>query len=231
MFCWSVSKVCARRFRSNLTEPLKHIPHLYVEKWDERLLEVTQEQERHLSRVLRMSAGEPISYTNGVGLVGSGTWNGQSIERGEEESIARPSRLVLAVAPPANKDRLRFTVEKLAELGVESLVWLKTNRGNGRIPPIEKMSAWAISALEQSRGGWMMSVGDRLVDWSDLEEPIVVGQLDGRSGIDVPRTVVIGPEGGLDRGEIPPGTDEVTLGSTVLRVETAAVVAAIKFRG
>ncbi len=193
------------------------------------MLQVSREQGRHLSHVLRATAGDPISYTNGEGLVGSGTWNGNSIARGEEETIARPSQLVLAVAPPANKDRLRFTVEKLAELGVERLVWFKARWGNRRIPHLQKQSAWAISALEQSRGAWLMSVSDTLVDWSDLEAPLAVCQPGGPSAVVAPRTLVIGPEGGFDPGEIPPGTDEVSLGTTVLRVETAAIVAAIKF--
>lgn len=75
-----------------------------------------------------------------------------------------------------------------------------------------------------------MSVGDDLVGWSDLEQPIVVCHPGGESLVEVTRTVVIGPEGGFDEGEIPPGTSEISLGPNVLRVETAAVVAAIKFR-
>ena len=209
---------------------MKHIPHLYVRDLGDREFQLTPEQERHLTRVLRTTAGDQVSYTNGEGLIGSGTWDGTWVVRGDEQIVARPSELVLAVAPPANKDRLRFTVEKLAELGVERLVWLKTEWGNRRIPSLEKQSAWAVSALEQSRGAWLMSVGDDLVDWSDLEEPIVVCQQGGEAVVVSPRTVVIGPEGGLDPGEIPRGTNQVSLGSTVLRVETAAVVAAIKFR-
>jgi len=40
------------------------------------------------------------------------------------------------------------------------------------------------------------------------------------------RTVVIGPEGGWAPGEIPDTMRRWSLGSTVLRVETAAIVAA-----
>ncbi|HEY5889691.1 MAG TPA: 16S rRNA (uracil(1498)-N(3))-methyltransferase [Acidimicrobiia bacterium] len=209
---------------------MKHVPHIYVKDWGHKVLDVAPEQQRHVTRVLRTVAGDPISYTNGEGLLGSGIWDGTSVVRGDEEMVARPSELVVAVAPPANKDRLRFTVEKLAELGVERLVWLETKWGGRRVPPVEKQSAWAISALEQSRGAWLMWLGDDLVGWSDLEQPIVVCQPGGESLVELTRTVVIGPEGGFDPGEIPPGTSEISLGPTVLRVETAAVAAAIKFR-
>jgi 16S rRNA U1498 N3-methylase RsmE len=76
-----------------------------------------------------------------------------------------------------------------------------------------------------------MKVGDNLHDWSDLETPIVVCNQSGKPPSVYPRTVVIGPEGGLDPGEIPPGSHQVSLGDTVLRIETAAIVAATKFRG
>jgi 16S rRNA (uracil1498-N3)-methyltransferase len=210
---------------------LKHVPHLYVANWEESVLRVSREQQHHLSRVLRASEGDDISYTNGKGLLGSGTWAGDSIVRGEEQLIARPSQLVMAVAPPENKDRLRFTVEKLAELGIEALFWLETRWGGRRIPATVKQSAWAVAALEQSRGAWLMEVGDRLRDWSELETPIVVCNQSGHPPSGSPRTVVIGPEGGLDPGEIPPGSHQVSLGETVLRIETAAIVAATKFRG
>jgi RsmE family RNA methyltransferase len=42
------------------------------------------------------------------------------------------------------------------------------------------------------------------------------------------RTVVIGPEGGWSAGEIPEEAVRYDLGATVLRVETAALVAAAR---
>jgi 16S rRNA U1498 N3-methylase RsmE len=43
-----------------------------------------------------------------------------------------------------------------------------------------------------------------------------------------PRTVVIGPEGGWAPGEIPESVTRLDLGTTILRVETAALVAAAR---
>jgi RsmE family RNA methyltransferase len=43
----------------------------------------------------------------------------------------------------------------------------------------------------------------------------------------VPTTVVIGPEGGFSEDELAVGVPRVCLGTTVLRVETAALVAAV----
>ncbi|HSO49781.1 MAG TPA: RsmE family RNA methyltransferase, partial [Acidimicrobiia bacterium] len=137
--------------------------------------------------------------------------------------------LTLAVAPPASRDRCRFLVEKLSELGVARLVWLATSHGEGRSPHAGKTDLWAASALEQSRGGWLMEVGTDLVSWDDLDRPLVVAVPGGGSDVFEVRTVAVGPEGGLDPAEIPADAASIDLGSTILRVETAAVIAASRF--
>jgi 16S rRNA (uracil1498-N3)-methyltransferase len=208
----------------------RHVPHLLVEgAWDDDSLVVTKEQLHHLEKVLRVTSGEEVSYTNGRGTVGTGVFRDGRIVRDRELTVPRPSPLTLAVAPPASRDRCRFLVEKLSELGVARLVWLSTNRGEGRIPHVGKSSLWAVSALEQSRGGWLIDVGTDLVSWGDLDRPLVVAVPGGGSEIFEVRTVAIGPEGGLDSAEIPPDAASIDLGSTILRVETAAVVAASRF--
>lgn len=77
-----------------------------------------------------------------------------------------------------------------------------------------------------------MRTGATLLDFADLEPPIVVcsptgGAPDLRTR---PRTVVIGPEGGLSPAEVPGTAEQVSLAETILRIETAAMAAAIIFR-
>lgn len=182
-----------------------------------------------MRRVLKIDHGADVTYTDGVGEFGHGRWSGSSVTRGDEESRGRPGNLVLAVAPPANRDRVRFVVEKLAEVGVDSLLWLATRHGSGRVPSLQRQRGWAISALEQSRGSWLMALGEDLVGWADLERPLAVC-VPGESGSDAKfRTLAIGPEGGFDPDEIPEDAQRVGLGETILRVETAALAAAVKF--
>jgi RsmE family RNA methyltransferase len=132
----------------------------------------------------------------------------------------------VAAAPPANKDRQRFLVEKLAELGVARLRWLATRHGKNRVASGSKQFAWVLAATEQSRGAWLMETSAETVEWQDLEEPVVVCHPGGDSDDPSARTVVIGPEGGFAEDEIPDDTVTWDLGPNVLRVETAAVVAA-----
>jgi RsmE family RNA methyltransferase len=120
-------------------------------------------------------------------------------------------------------------VEKLSELGVDRLIWLRTRHGEGRPPKPTKAEAWARSALQQSRGTWVLHI----------EGPMTIGDLPmsptlwvAERETDPPPSVVeggilvIGPEAGLAEGEAPQRANRMSLGPRVLRVETAALVGA-----
>ncbi len=211
---------------------MKHVPHVIVATpWDDVELSLSVVQWRHLTRVLRMKRGKPVTYTDGFGRFGEGALSDHSIRRGSEREIARGVELTVAVAPPSNKDRQRYLVEKLAELGVSRLQWLTTAHGSGRIASPGKVFSWVSAALEQSQGAWLMETTPGLVKWDDLAEPTLVCSPGGGELASRPRTVVIGPEGGFSDGEIPEGFARWNLGPNVLRVETAAVVAVARILG
>lgn len=204
---------------------MRHRPHLYLPgPWGGDGISLPEDKHHHLVRVLRLGLGDAVSYTDGKGLVGVGQFDGDRIERGDESSIPRPSGLTVAVAPPDSRQRSRFVVEKLAELGAAGLEWVTTRRGEGRPPPKGKADAWAYAALEQSRGAWAMSIGESRIDDLPAEGLVVA---DPAGADEVPtgvETLLVGPEGGLEEDEAPATAYRLNLGTTVLRVETAAVV-------
>lgn len=211
---------------------MKHIPHVVVgAPWPEGNLPVSIVQWRHLSKVLRVGRGDKVTYTDGLGLFGEGVLSNQEIVRGDETKIVRPTDLTMVVAPPANKDRQRFVVEKLTELGVARLLWLETKHGKNRIASPSKIFSWVHTALEQSKGAWLMEVGPQLVSLNELEPPFVVCHPSGGDRPPRSTTVVIGPEGGFGEDEIPEQTETWDLGPTTLRIETAAIVAAGRIAG
>lgn len=207
---------------------MKHVPHVVIgAPWEADDLDVSIVQWRHLTKVLRLGRGDRITYTDGLGVVGEGRLGGgQTVERGDEVGVPRSNELTLAVAAPANKERQRFLVEKLAELGVARLQWLESAHGKSRLTPGPKVFSWVLAGVEQSRGAWLMETSSTIVDWDDLEAPTVVCDPSGEVGTPRARTVVIGPEGGWADGEIPAGLPTWSLGPTILRTETAAIVAA-----
>jgi 16S rRNA (uracil1498-N3)-methyltransferase len=198
--------------------------------WDERSIELSIVQWRHLTKVLRVKRGAEITYTDGLGTIGTGRLASQAVERGEETTVERPSTLTVAVAPPSNKDRQRFLVEKLAELGVQRLIWLETEHGTDRVANPAKVFSWVLAAVEQSRGAWLMETSDELAAITELQGRVVVCHPDGETEPGHADVLVVGPEGGFADGEL---TDDMLLwdlGPTVLRVETAAIVAASRIR-
>ena len=186
----------------------------------------------HLEKVLRNSGPLEVSYTDGAGLVGSGVYSAGWIERGSESVHKRKNAVTIAVAPPKNKSRARFIVEKLAEIGAARLLWLETARAEGRVPRIEKSASWAQAALEQSRGSWLMEVAGP-VAVADIQRfgTVLLADPHGEDidDIELPADAIlcVGPEGGFAPDEFLQSVIRVSLGTNVLRVETAALVAAV----
>jgi 16S rRNA (uracil1498-N3)-methyltransferase len=208
---------------------MAHVPHLLLSgPWASGELQVSSDQRSHLENVLRAKDGDPVSYTDGRGILGEGRYRAGSVTRGKETRHERPTDLVLVAAPPDDRQRVRFMVEKLSELGVAELRFLATRYGQGRPQNEAKLRGWAVSGLEQSRGAWLMATSTGLVTFADITGPFVVCDAGGSRENPHARTVVIGPEGGWAPDEVPIGAVRYDLGDTVLRVETAAIVAAAR---
>ncbi len=215
-----------------------HVPHVYVPRpWADDALAVDERERRHLERVLRLEPGAPVSYTDGDGIVGEGRYTAGAIHRGEEEEIPLLSRaLTMAVAAPRQVDRARFVVEKLGELGVERLTWIESGLGEGRPPRPEKSRAWAVAALQQSRGPRLLQIDGPATIAGVVEQlpgAVILVAVPGAGPLEAAVATAaedvvmcIGPEGGFRADDLPPGAIEVGLGPRILRTETAAVVAA-----
>lgn len=189
-------------------------------------------QRSHLSRVLRVDEGSAVSYTDGAGIVGKGRFEFGVVVRGEESHVEpRKPRITLGVAPPRSTDRLRFLVEKVVELGVDEIAWIKTQFGQGRVPSMSKLEAWTLAAVEQSRRAYVPSVGGAMRPIADVVDGRVAVVADQSGDELVTHTaeenlvVVVGPEGGWGPTDAVDGFPSVRLSEAVLRTETAAIAA------
>ncbi|MEN8040662.1 MAG: RsmE family RNA methyltransferase, partial [Actinomycetota bacterium] len=176
---------------------------------------------RHMDTVLKYPDGRPVSYTDGLGLVGSGVWLDGGVQRGSERAgERRVPAVTLAVAPPKSKDRQRFIVEKAQELGVERLVWLTTDHAQGRPVATKRSAAWTVAALEQSRGAWLMAV-EESVALGYLNNPILLhaDAPESLATMDLPDsvTLAIGPEGGFTDRELESANQMASLPTNILR--------------
>jgi 16S rRNA (uracil1498-N3)-methyltransferase len=207
-------------------------------------------QGNYLGNVLRLSAGDSILVFNGR----DGEWQAAVTGRKRLDSLevltqTRPQdRLpdLTYVFAPLKHARLDYMVQKAVEMGASSLQpvltrFTQVSRVNG-----ERMRANVIEAAEQCG---ILSIADvaepvaldrylsqrepqRLLvfcdEAADATSPIqaLQGELPAARGIDV----LIGPEGGFAEEERAillrqPQTLRLSLGSRVLRADTAAVAA------
>lgn len=208
---------------------MPHVPHLFLQPpWREQAIDLSRAQITHLFKALRLKAGSEVSYTDGQGLIGTGELTPAQVVRGTEKSLSPPIDLEVAVAPPHERDRVRFLVEKAAELEVRRIRWLRSRFGNARPNQVGRAGDWAIAALEQSRGGWLTVVEADWINAADLEggRATVLADKEGDRFIPAPPLrVIVGPEGGWAKDEVPSEWPRLSLGRTVLRTETAVVAA------
>ena len=200
----------------------------------------------HLATVRRLRRGDAICLFNGDGR--EYLAEVRAIARRDVEvqvlSIAEPRRELgfrLEVAAPLPKgDRAQFLVEKLTELGVTSLVPLRTARSvvHPRTSKRDKLQRYVIEASKQCGRNVLMHV-EALTGWPEylLRDDIPPQRLLAHPGAPdavwtakTDAALAVGPEGGFSDDELEAarkaGWQLVGLGPRTLRVETAALVLA-----
>jgi 16S rRNA (uracil1498-N3)-methyltransferase len=191
-----------------------------------------------------------VTLSNDDGVIAEGTVAGDEEGRAvvEVTSIRRVIRrspvLSVGLAPPKG-DRLAWAVQKLAELGVDEIVPLRTDRAVRDWDPgregraVAKLRMVAREAATQSRQAFVSMVLDPMTvaDAANVRASVVVldpggGGLD-QLNVDEPPAAVrllVGPEGGFTEAEVARASEHgalvISLGESVLRTETAAVVGA-----
>jgi 16S rRNA (uracil1498-N3)-methyltransferase len=212
---------------------------------------------RKLRVVLRAATGDSIEVLDSAGRLFAATlrFEGERASALLERELAAPQatalRATLAQGMPKGQ-KMDFVVEKATELGVARIVPLMTEHtlggaerdgklarwrrlaeaaakqcGRTTVPSVEAPAAWADfvpAAIAQST---------LLVPW-ELAPPVPLNTvlpslIAGRAV-----TVAIGPEGGLTHDEVEvaraAGAAVVSLGSRILRTETAGLVAVSALR-
>jgi 16S rRNA (uracil1498-N3)-methyltransferase len=205
-----------------------------------------------LRDVLRLGEGAAVEVFDATGAWGRGRiaaadGRGVSVEVEEvgREAMGR-CRVTIAAAVPKGA-RADWMIEKLGELGVEAFVPLKTRRSVVEPKGESKSARWKRISAEASRQSGRAGVmriegmmeaeramekgkGEGMVLWhlSVEEKGISIVELVGE--LPEKLMVLVGPEGGWNEEETAEferrGVTGVKLTGTVLRVETAAVVAA-----
>jgi len=211
--------------------------HLFVHSL--AALQPSDDDAHHLFRVLRLRDGEVVTVSDG-----QGAWCATRVVAGalqqESDVVQEPALPALTIASAIPKgDRAEWMVQKLTELGVSEIVLLHCARsvvrweGERGARQLQRMLRVAREAAMQSRRVWLPAISGAVSLQSMSADPHAV--VAEPSGLPVrelalrPSTVIIGPEGGFSADELPREARCVSFGDTVLRVETAALFAAVAF--
>lgn len=196
---------------------------------------LSDEDHHHLTRVLRMRRGAPLTIADG-----DGRWCTARLDYPIEPTGAvqevRPRQPPLTVGVALVKgDRPQLVVQKLTELGIDRIVLFQAARsvvrwdeGRARkgidrlryvartaamqchratLPVIEELAE--LDSIVAAAGGAGIAIADRSGGPVTLDRP----------------TVLVGPEGGWEPAELDLGLPRVRLAQHVLRAETAAITA------
>jgi 16S rRNA (uracil1498-N3)-methyltransferase len=203
----------------------------------------------HARNVLRLEPGTGVEIFDDAGnvadgvLVESGGQLSVRVEGLRDSSRSGPSLIVASAVPKG--DRADWMVEKLSELGVNRFVPLLSDRSVVMPAGRNKLDRWNRLAIESAKQSGRAGVM-QIAPMTPLKEAIDAAGNDGlffstepdappiRNAFSRlpggPLHLFIGPEGGWTEEELgrfrSAGLTPVSLGPTILRIETAALSAA-----
>ena len=208
------------------------------------------DEARHLSRVMRVRVGDPVELFDGQGTSWSATVT--CIERNEvtlrlhtkcSDKTSQQPVVTLAVALPKG-ERQKWLIEKITELGTDYLIPLTTTRSVAQptSAAINRLRRGVVEACKQSKRNRLLEITpsqslDTLLSTASTNVRILACPTSSGSMQSILSTpideilIVIGPEGGFTEEEIAlsraHGFQHMSLGENTLRIETAAIAAAV----
>lgn len=209
---------------------------------------LTGQNAAHLARVLRARPGQQFDVgVEGVARIGtivSVSEDQVEFELGQALAVHEPPEIIVVVSI-YKFDRLEWAIEKLTELGVARIVPANARRTEPNLARaaekrVERWRRIAREAAQQSRRARPPEIappvalsriiheaqGHRIV-LSEYEESVTLKS--ALAGIAPPLTLALGPEGGWTIEETEDftraGWKAASMGSTILRAETAAIAA------
>lgn len=231
----------------NLLSHIKNAPRLFTCQRIESgaPLSAEEQQTHYLRNVLRMQAGQEIRLFNGL----DGEWICEIHELSKKVCLLFPKeqirpqpekrREIHLLFAPIKKHRMDFLIEKSVELGVTHLHPVVTRYTEVRKINRDKIHLQMIEACEQCERmdipdiEEISDLGETIAKWNKTEKIFAcIERLSEPATIPSPGNIalLIGPEGGFsdeEKGFIQSSSKCVplSLGSNVLRAETAALAA------
>ncbi|MEL7118170.1 MAG: 16S rRNA (uracil(1498)-N(3))-methyltransferase [Bacteroidota bacterium] len=212
------------------------------------MLVLPDEETRHVVQVMRMKVGEQINIVDGKGI-----WYKANIVElmrkhcavkifeTEDRSALHDYKVNIAIAPTKNINRFEWFLEKVTEIGINSISPIFCERSERKKVRMDRLHKVMVAAMKQSLKAKLPLLNEpvRFDDFVEqkLEEQKFIaylgedvkGHLKSNYEKEQNVTILIGPEGDFSDDEIQKAKGKgfigVSLGPSRLRTETAGIAA------
>ncbi len=196
--------------------------------------DLRDDDRHHLTRVLRVRPGAPLTMADGAGRWRCGVLAAELEPTGPVVTFIPPAPLLTVGFALVKGDKPELIVQKLTELGIDRIVVFRAEHSVVRwdeakaAKAVPRLRTVARAAAMQSHRP-ILPVVDEVADLAALVR-LPGAALADRTG--APPTLahpvlLVGPEGGWSNAERALEAPSVVLGANVLRAETAAVSAGV----
>lgn len=206
------------------------------------------EETKHCTKTLRKSVGDKLTLTNGKGSLYEAeltAFDKKSATLQILQQLPSPDernfKLHIAIAPTKNNSRLEWFLEKATEMGIDEVSFIQCQRSERKNIRLERLEKIVVSAAKQS----LKTIFPVLHPLKPFKEVIKEVQADFKGiahcnsstlpplkekvGTPTQFFLLIGPEGDFSPQEVAwaeeQGFEEIGLGKSRLRTETAGLVA------
>ena len=214
----------------------------------DQLVNFPKDESKHIVKVLRKKEGDKLNITNGKGLL----FLAEIIQADVKQCIAKilsfeeqpepPYYLHMIVAPTKMNDRYEWFLEKAMEIGVHEITPVICDHSERKVVKLERYERVLLSAMKQSLHLSFPKLnepvsfqefmdrplkGSKLIAHCEhvMEKPYLQKKVHPWQAVNI----LIGPEGDFSQEEIKSalshGWEQISLGESRLRTETAAIVA------
>jgi 16S rRNA (uracil1498-N3)-methyltransferase len=210
---------------------------------------LSEEESKHCIRVLRLVIGDKIVLIDGKG----GWYNAVITDENPKRCVVkivevqqktghRTFCLHIAIAPTKNNDRMEWFIEKATEIGIDEVSLIECKNSERNVIKTERLEKVAVAAIKQSLKAYLPKINE-LVAFKKFIDSVT--KFNGQKFIahcneaiskvhlktlytkGEEALILIGPEGDFTPEEVKlalsNGFKEISLGSSRLRTETAAL--------
>lgn len=213
----------------------------------EQIIKLSLEESKHAIKVLRLKNNDKIRLVNGKGLEAYAKIIDDNHKHclvqvlEQKEETEQNNKVVIAIAPTKNNNRIEWFLEKAIEIGLTDFIPIICENSERKKFNTQRWEKISISALKQSQRLWKTKIHPpiKLVELIknytlDIKTIAYCGNIPKENftkyvNKNKNQIILIGPEGDFSQKEINLAIKNnyfpITLGKNRLRTETAGVVA------